>query len=341
MKKILAFAAALAMTAMAFAGCGTNDEGKTSSNSQSNDNTVKTVYNVGISQFAEHPSLDNCREGFIQGLAQEGFVEGDNIKFSYQNSSSNMDLSMTIASQFVDSNMDLVCGIATPAASNLYAVCKEADIPVIFCAVSDPVIAGMVPEMGKAGDGITGTSDLIPVEKQLNLIHTMFPEAKKLGILYSTSEVNDESQIALYKELAGNYGLEIVTEGVADASYIPMTAETLVNEVDVITNITDNLIVENLPTLLEKANAKGVPVFGSEEEQVKNGCVASEGLDYVALGVQTGIMAARVLKGEDVSDIGSEYLDESSSKLTINKAVAEGFGAVITEDLDARAEYTE
>ncbi len=339
-------AAALSLT-LALGACGGNgdtpapDTNDTQGQVETQDQETEKVYQIGISQFAEHASLDNCREGFIQGLAEAGFVEGENVKFDYQNSAADMNLSTTIAQQFVDKKYDLVCAIATPAATNFYALGKDAGIPLVYCAVSDPVVAQLVPEMGQAGEGVTGVSDIIPVEKQLQLIHSMFPEATKLGILYSTNEPNSETQIALYEEKAPDYGIEIVTEGVADATYIPMAAETLAGQVDAITNLTDNLIVENLPVVLEKATAANVPVFGSEEEQVKNGCIASEGLDYVALGRQTGAMAAKILNGEDISTIGSEYVDPEQSKLTINKAVAESFGAVITDEYAARAEYTE
>lgn len=339
--RILA-AAALSLT-LALGACGNGGDDKPAKQSQTptNTNVEEKVYKIGISQFAEHASLDNCREGFIQGLADAGYVDGENIVIDYQNSAADMNLSTTIAQQFVDKNYDLVCAIATPAATNFYALGSDAGIPLVYCAVSDPVAAQLVPEMGKAGKGVTGVSDIIPVEKQLQLIHSMFPEATKLGILYSTNEPNSETQIALYQEKAPDFGIEIITEGVADATYIPMAAETLAAKVDAITNLTDNLIVENLPIVLEKANAANVPVFGSEEEQVKNGCIASEGLDYIALGKQTGAMAAKVLNGEDISTIGSEYVDPEQSKLTINKAVAESFGATITEEYDARAEYTE
>ena len=199
--------------------------------------------------------------------------------------------------------------------------------------------AKLVPEMGKAGKGVTGVSDLIPVEKQLDLIKAILPEATKIGILYNTSEPNSESQIATYNGAADGYGFEIITSGVTAANEISIAAGRLAAEVDCIVNLTDNLIVDNLPVVLNAADEAGIPVFGSEEEQVKNGCLASEGLDYVALGKQTGAMAARVLDGEDISKVGSEYVD--GSKLTINMDVAEKLNITIPEELMERAEFTE
>ncbi len=337
MKKKSILAAAFLTLALAIGGCGQNtDPGKTDPQpSQSGEKT----YKIGITQIADHPSLDNCRKGFIEGLAENGYVEGDNIEIIYSNANNDPSIATTIAQQFVTQKVDIMGAIATPSAMACYAAGKDAGIPLIFCAISDPVGAGLVPEMGKAGEGVTGVSDLIPVEKQLSLIHTLLPQATKLGILYNTSEVNSETQIAEYQAKAGDFGIEVTAIGVAAANEIPLAAERLVSQVDCVTNLTDNLIVENLPMLLDKATAAGIPVFGSEEEQVKNGCIASEGLDYVALGKQTGAMAAKVLNGEDISTIGSEYVE--NSKLTINKAVADSFGVEIPSELDARAEYTE
>ncbi|MGN1097354.1 MAG: ABC transporter substrate-binding protein [Clostridia bacterium] len=338
MKKRNLFAAALLSLTMVLGACGTKPASNPDAEIDAQQPETK-VYKVGITQIADHPSLDNCREGFIQGLADGGYVEGENLEIIYNNAQGDTNIATTIAQQFVTQKVDLMGAIATPSAMACYAAGKDAGIPLIFCAVSDPVAAQLVPEMGKAGDGVTGVSDLIPVEKQLDLIHTLLPEAVKVGILYNTSEVNSETQIGEYQAKAGDFGLEIVAIGVSAANEIPLAAERLVAQVDCVVNLTDNLIVENLPMLLEKAGEAGIPVFGSEEEQVKNGCIASEGLDYVSLGRQTGAMAAKVLSGEDISTIGSEYVEES--KLTINKAVADSLGVVIPEELAARAEYTE
>ena len=323
MKKRIALISVLLALALVFGACGQTDD----------------VITVGITQIAQHASLDNCREGFIQGLAEAGFVEGKNLKIIYLNANNDTNVASSIAQQFVSQNVDLMGAIATPSAMACYAAGRDAGIPLIFCAVSDPVAAQLVPEMGKAGEGVTGVSDLIPVTKQLDLVKAILPEAASIGILYNTSEPNSETQIGLYKESSADYGVEIVTIGVTAANEIPLAAERMAAQVDCIVNLTDNLIVENLPVVLATANKAGIPVFGSEEEQVKNGCLASEGLDYVALGRQTGAMAAKVLKGEDISTIGSEYV--ADSKLTVNQAVADALGINIPAELAQRAEYTE
>lgn len=287
-------------------------------------------YTIGIAQFGEHGSLDNCREGFIQGLAEEGFIEGENLTIINENAQFDTGISNQIAGNLVGKGVDMIAAIATPMAQSAFNAASNKDIPVVFTAVTDPV-AAMLTE-----GNITGTSDKLPVEAQLRLIRAMLPEAKKIGILYTTSEVNSESTIAEYKALAGEYGFEIIDSGISAAADIPLATDRLLTQVDCITNLTDNTVVGSLPVILNKANEKGIPVFGSEIEQVKLGCVASEGLEYVELGKQTGRMAAAILKGEKTaSEMPYEIIEESS--LYINSDAMNLLGIGLPEELKERA----
>lgn len=292
-------------------------------------------YTIGIAQFAEHGSLDNCREGFLMGLAEAGIVEGENLTIDYQNAQADMGIANQIAQQFASNNVDLMCAIATPVAQACYNA-AEGNIPTIYTAVTDPVAAMLAGEDGSPVGNATGTSDKLPVENQLKAIRAIMPEAKKIGILYTTSEVNSESAIAEYQALAPEYGFEIVTSGISTTADIPMALDSLLSQVDVMTNLTDNTVVSALSLVLDKANAANIPVFGSEIEQVKLGCVASEGLDYIALGKQTGAMAAKVLKGEATcQDLPYEVISESS--LYVNYEAMEALGLTLPEDMAARA----
>ncbi len=326
--KIMATASAAAMLA-AVAGCGT------AQNTASTDaaNGEKT-YKIGVLQYADHPSLDNCLKGFEEGLKEAGI----NADIESQSAKNDDSTNTQIAQNFAAAGKDLVCGIATPSAQALYAACNEKNIPVVFNAVSDPVAANLAKSETEAMDGISGVSDKLPVEAQLKLIREMMPDAKTIGILYTTSEANSVSTIATYKEKAPDYGFEIVEKGVTNAAEIPQAADVLVQNVDCITNMTDNTVVANLPTLLEKATAKNIPVFGSEEEQVTNGCVASAGIDYVDLGRKAGAIAAKVLNGTDISTIPYETMTES--KVTINKKAAEKINLEIPASVTERAEVT-
>ena len=293
------------------------------------------TYKIGIGQFAQHGSLDNCYEGFVQGLAEAGFVEDENIKIDLQNAQADMGIAQQIAAQFAGNRVDLMVGIATPMAQACYNAASGA-MPTIFTAVTDPIAAGFVNADGAAAGEVTGTSDALPIKAQLETIRAMLPEAKKVGILYTTSEVNSISAIEIYKQLAPQYGFEIVESGISTIADIPLALDMLLSKVDCLTNLTDNTVVSALALMLDKANAAGKPVFGSEIEQVKLGCIAAEGLDYIALGRQTGLMAAKVLKGEaKASEIAYEIITEPG--LYVNAAVLEKFGVTLSDELAARA----
>ncbi|WP_395018508.1 ABC transporter substrate binding protein [Robinsoniella peoriensis] len=300
---------------------------------------VEGSFKIGIAQFAQHGSLENCREGFLEGLAEEGFVEGKNLEVDYQNAEADMGNANTIAQGFVANKVDLMCAIATPSAQACYNAAMKTDIPTIYTAVTDPVAAELAKEDQMPSGNVTGTSDKLPVEAQLKMIREMLPEAKTIGILYTTSEVNSESSIKEYESLVDKYGFTLETAGVATIADVPSAADTLLAKVDCLNNLTDNTVVSALPTILDKASKKNIPVFGSEIEQVKIGCMASEGIEYIELGKQTGRMAAKVLKGEaKADDMKFETITESS--LYLNTKVAENLGITISDDTKGRAVET-
>ena len=297
------------------------------------------TYTVGIGQFAQHGSLDNCYQGFVEGLAEAGLVEGENLKIDLQNAQADMGIAQQIAAQFASAKVDMMVGIATPMAQACYNAAAGA-IPTIFTAVTDPVAAGFASADGTAAGEITGTSDALPIKAQLETIRAILPDARKIGILYTTSEVNSISAIEIYKSLAGDYGFEIVESGISTTADIPLALDALLGKVDCLTNLTDNTVVSALALVLYKANAAGKPVFGSEIEQVKLGCVAAEGLDYIALGRQTGLMAAKVLRGEaKASEIPYEIITEPG--LYVNTEALAKFGIVLSDELKARANEVE
>ena len=326
-KKIVTVLLTAAMVTAMAAGCGkSSDSGS----------DKKESYTIGIEQFAEHGSLDNCREGFLKGLEDEGIKEGDNLTVKYKNAAADMGTAKQISDSLVSDKVDLVCAIATPSAQSAYNAAMKADIPVIYTAVTDPVAAELADKDGKPVGEVTGTSDKLPVEEQLKMIREMLPDAKKIGIMYTTSEANSLSTIETYKELADDYGFEIVESGINTLADVDMAAADLAAKVDCISNLTDNTVVQGLQTVLAKASAAGIPVFGSEVEQVKNGCLAAEGIDYVALGKQTGAMAAKVLKGEtEASDMPYEVCE--GANLYINTEVASDLGITFPENYEADA----
>lgn len=294
-------------------------------------------YTIGIAQIALHGSLDNCREGFIAGLSEEGFVEGENLVIDYKNAEGEPSNAAMITDTFVAKQYDLLCGIATPTAMAAYNSAVDTDIPVIFTAVSDPVAAGLVSSLEEPGGNCTGTCDALPLEAQMQLIRAMMPEAKTIGILYTTSEVNSLTHLEAFKKLAPSYGFTIEAIGVSNASDIPLAVDTLLTKCDLINNFTDNNVVNNLDTVLAKAGEAGIPVFGSEEEQVKKGCVAAQNIDYYALGVETGRMAAAVLKGEAASAMAVKVISESAP--VANKEAMEQLGLTMPEEYKDTVTY--
>ncbi|WP_458407010.1 ABC transporter substrate-binding protein [Anaerotignum sp.] len=287
MKKFMAMTMAMVLAMGTLTGCGGG-----SSDTASGDIPV-----IGISQYGQHASLDNCREGFLLGLEEAGLVEGVDFTIDYQNAGFDDNIATQIAQNFSANDVALMCGIATNAASACYAAAEDKNIPVIFTAITDPVKA-------KLDNGnITGTSDKLPIEAQLQLIREMQPDAKTIGILYTTSEPNSVSAVEENQAKAADYGFTIEAVGVMQQAEVVQAADTLLKKgIDCMTNLTDNNVVGVLDSILEKTNDAGIPVYGSEIEQVKKGCVASAGIEYVGLGKQTGLMAAKILKGEATAE---------------------------------------
>ena len=320
MKKSVFTAASLLVFALSLTGCGTSAPAAESD-----------FYTIGISQFAEHGSLDNCREGFLQGLEQAGLQEGVDYAVHIQNAGGDPALASQIGDGFSAEQVDLMVGIATPSAVACYAAAEERDTPVIFTAITDPVGAKL------DSGNITGTSDVLPVEAQLQLIRAMQPDAHTIGLIYTTSEPNSVYSVGIYEDLAADYGFTMETLGVTSQPEVSQAVDTLLSRgVDCLTNITDNTVTGVLPSTLEKAREAGIPIYGSEIEQMKLGCVAGAGLDYVQLGIQTGKMAAKVLTSESTcADLPYEIIEDYD--LYVNSAALEELGLTVPQELLADA----
>ncbi len=319
-KKLTALISALTLAA-ALTGCGTEKENEGTENEES-------AYKVGVIQYVSHPSLDNCYEG-VEAALLEKF--GENIEIDRQigsDSSPDSDC-QTYAGQFAAKNYDMIIAIATPAATSAFAAAEDKNIPVVFCAVSDPVGAGIAESLEKPGYNCSGTSDVLDMKAQVNLIKSMQSDVKKIGVLYTTSESNSIAQLKLLTEAAKEEGIEVVSKGIQNDADIPAAAAALSAEVDCINNFTDNKVVNNLSVLLSAANEANIPVYGSEVEQVKNGCLASVSIDYVALGKVTGEMAAEALLGADLAEMPVKTISDATP--VVNTEVMEAFGMTLPE----------
>lgn len=314
MKKIIALLL-VAIMMFAFAGCSEDK------------NKEDSVLKIGIIQYMSHPSLDNCYNGIISALENSGIE----YTVDYQTgSSSSADADCTnFAKNMVAANYDMIIAIATPAAKAAFAATDDTEIPVIFCAVSDPIAAGLVESMEAPGYICTGTSDVLDLEAQVAIIKAMQPDVKSIGILYTSSEDNSITNLKNFKSVCDKENIEVVATAVQGASDIPSAAEELASKVDCINNFTDNNVVNNLSVVLSAADKYGIPVYGSEEEQVVNGCLASVSIDYVALGKVTGEMAVEVLNGADASAMPVKTITEATP--IINSSVLKKLGLSIPE----------
>lgn len=303
--------------------CACDDNSSSGDSGAADGDTLK----IGVIQYAAHPSLDNCYEGITKGLEESELKGKYTIDFQNgQNSSENCD---QYAKNMAAQGYDLIFAIATPAAVSAYSAAKDKNIPVIFCAVSTPVDAGLATSLDAGLDTCNGTADILNLEEQLNLIMACQPDVKKIGVLYTTTEANSVSHLKLFKELCSKKGVEVVEEGVSGSADIPQAATNLASKVDCINNFTDNNVVNSLSIVLEKANAAGIPVYGSEIEQVKNGCIASMSIDYVNLGKETAKMGVKVLGGTKCSELPVAQISEANP--VVNTEVLAKFGITLPD----------
>jgi len=320
-KKILAVLLSVLLISAVFAACS-------SDNTDNNDNT-NSDKKVAILQYMPHSSLDNCTQGVKNALDAAG------IQYDVQiGSSGSADTDcQSYAQQMVANGYDLIIAVATPAAMSAYSAVQNASstTPVVLCAVSDPVAAGLVESMETPNKNCTGTADAIDIKGQVELIKQLQPELKTLGVLYTTSEANSISQLKTLEAECKNAGIELKSQGIGEASELASAAAALIPQVEALTNLTDNNVVDNMSVFLEQADAAGIPVYGSEIEQVKKGCIASASIDYVALGEKTGNMAVDILGGKDAATYPAVTVTDSF--LVVNEQVASKLNITIPDSM--------
>ena len=185
--------------------------------SSSSDKSSSETVKVGILQYMEHESLTAAREGFVAELEANGYKEGEKLVLDYQNAQGDQANLQTISEQLIDGN-DIVLAIATPAAQSLATVSTET--PILFTAVTDPLSADLVESIEKPGGLLTGTSDQAPIDKQVELLGQAVPDAKTVGILYTTSERNSEVQVEQAKQLFEKAGYKVVVKGITSTNEV-------------------------------------------------------------------------------------------------------------------------
>lgn len=327
-KKMLAMVLVAALACSSLAGCGTKD-----TKESANTSAKKDVIKIGVCQLIQHEALDASYKGFVDGLKEAGYVDGDNIKIDYQNAQGDQSNCTTIATKLVNNNNDLILAIATPAAQACVNATK--DIPILVTAVTDPASSGLVKSNDAPGGNVTGTSDLTPVKEQMELLTQLDPTAKKVAILYCSSESNSTIQAKMAADAAKDLKLTTVDATVSNSNDIQQVVQSLVGKVDAIYAPTDNIIANGMATVTMVANANNLPVICGEEGMVNKGGLATYGINYYDLGKQTAAQAVKILKKESKpADMPIEY--QKDFKLTINKDVASKLGIKIPAELEAK-----
>ena len=288
----------------------------------------KDVFRIGISQFITHQSLDATREGFVDELAKQGYVEGKNIEIDLQNAQGEQRNLKTISQQLAEYS-DVVLAIATPSAQSLANTTQTT--PVIFSAVTDPVSAKLVGSREHPGGNVTGTSDQSSdaISTQINLIKKVLPKAKTIGILYTQSEPNSVVQKDEAKRLLEEKGFTVVEKTILDSNNVKAAAESLMAEVDMVFVPTDNIISSTMETVKQVSIKHKVPVFGGSTEMIAVGGLYNYGTNYEELGRQTARMLIRVLKGEKPENIAVELPEKL--ELHTNQEMATALGIDISK----------
>ena len=348
MKKLLVLSLVAAMVVTVMTGCGSASDQNTSAETEavaeesaatgeeaasageeSTDNTENAAdgktFKIGVIQLVEHAALDASNEGFVAALNDAGI----SYEIDQQNAQNDQSTCQTIAEKLVNDGNDLILAIATPAAQAVAGA--TSDIPILVTAVTDPADAGLVEDNSAPGCNVSGTSDLTPVKEQIELLTKLLPEAKTVGILYSSAESNSVLQAEMAKEACADAGLASEVFTVSSSNEIQQVVESMVGKVDVIYTPTDNTIAAGMATVTMVANENGLPTICGEEGMVEAGGLATYGIDYYEIGYMAGQQAVDTLvNGADITTMPIGYLSADQCTLTTNQETADVLGVDLT-----------
>lgn len=326
MKKYGKLIAVLILSALLIAA-GTGCAGSEQADSPSGE---EKVFNVGIVQYMDHVALDSARQGLVDALNDNGYIDGENITIDLQNAQGDQSNLSTISDRFVSNQVDLVLAIATPATQAVAG--KTSEIPILGTAVTDYVAARLVDSNDAPGGNVSGTTDMNPIKEQIDLLVKLVPDAKTVGVLYTSSEDNSILQAGIAKEAIEKLGLSYVEVTVTNSNDVQQATQSIVGQCDAIYIPTDNVFASAMPVVHGVTSVSKTPVVCGESGMVDNGGLATLGINYYDLGYQTGLMGVKILKGE--ADPATMPIESAAGfDFAINGTVAEEIGLVIPADL--------
>lgn len=290
---------------------------------------------VAVTSIVEHPALDAIKDGVKDALAKAGYTEEKGLEWQFQTAQGNTAIATQIARKYVGDNPDVIVAIATPSAQAVVAATKS--IPVVYAAVTDPVAAQLVTSFEASGTNVTGVSDKLELEQQIQVIKQILPDARKVGMVYNPGEANSVSVVEELRTLLPTMGMSLVEATAPRTVDVGAAARSLVGKVDVIYTSTDNNVVSAYESLAKVGNDARIPLVTSDTASVARGATAALGLDYYEMGRQAGRIAVRILKGEKPGDIPSETSDKLA--LHLNALAARKQGVTLSAELRDSASH--
>ncbi|MBS8239334.1 ABC transporter permease [Marinobacter lipolyticus] len=284
---------------------------------------------VAITQIVEHPALDAVHQGVRDELAEEGYTEGENLRLMHESAQGNAAIASQIARKFVGEGPDVIVAIATPSAQTVAAAARN--IPVVFSAVTDPVGAKLVSSLEQPGANITGVTDMLPIERHIDLLQRIMPDAKNIGTVYNPGEANSVALVELLEERLAARGMTLVKGAATKTSEVLGAARSLVGKADAIYLTTDNTVISAAEAVVSVGERAKIPVFAADTATVSRGAVAALGFDYYDLGRQTGSMVARILNGATPATMPVESVD--ALNLFVNPDAGERMGITLSDEL--------
>ena len=331
--KGVAIAAITAMSMGMLTGCGGDK------NQDGEEKTEDKVYKIGVVQLVQHGALDQANQGMIDGLKDNGYEEGKNLKIDQQNAQNDQSNLQTIAQQFLSNEVDMIFAIATPAAQVMASATE--DIPIIGTAITSFEEANLVQSNEAPGTNVTGTTDMTPVAEQIDLLLQVVPDAKTVGTIYTSSEKNSEVQVAILEEVAAKKGLTVEKRTISSVNDIQQAAQSLVGEVDAIWLPTDNNVASAMPQVVGVTDEAKIVTVCGEESMVYAGGTITYGINFYKIGYDAGVMAAQILKGESVpAEMPIQGPKQEDLKLVINPVSVENIGIEISSELIEQATLT-